>query len=65
MGEDALGDGSQWPTLDLGLLLEQRGRRRFIDPLPFHEDATACSTRASCCTANCRSGVSLLSGVKC
>jgi hypothetical protein len=38
MGEDALGDGSQGPTLDRGLL-EQRGRRRLIDPLPFHEDA--------------------------
>ena len=40
MGEDALGDGSQWPTLDLGLLLEQSRRRRLIDPLSFHEDPT-------------------------
>jgi len=39
-GEDALGYGSQWATLDMGLLLEQCRRRRLIDPLAFHEDAT-------------------------
>lgn len=40
MGQDALGDGPQGPTLDLGLLLEQGRRRCFIDPLAFHQDPT-------------------------
>jgi hypothetical protein len=40
VGEDALGDGSLWPTLDLGLLAQQRGRRRLVNALPFHQDAT-------------------------
>jgi hypothetical protein len=40
MGEDALGDGPQWPTLDMGLLLEQGRRGRRIDPFAFHQDPT-------------------------
>ncbi len=40
MGEDALGDGAQWPTLDMGLLLQQGRRRCRIDPFAFHQDPT-------------------------
>jgi hypothetical protein len=40
MGEDALGDGSQWPTLNMSLLLEQGRRRHRIDPFAFHQDPT-------------------------
>jgi hypothetical protein len=40
MGEDALGDGPQRPTLDLGVLLQQSRRHCFIDPLAFHQDPT-------------------------
>ncbi len=40
MGQDALGDGAQRPTLDLGLLLQEGRRRCFIDPFAFHKDPT-------------------------